>query len=157
MAKWRPENLKRHYKKHPAGPMHKSCWNDLLGKDPNAKPIDIDRYEDESEKVVRHRWLEFEAEWTDEQGKARGSYYSKSTYYVDDRMIWTITRYDRKKDEEYITTCYERHDPKKGYIKIANRPPLGELRHETIKRLRGWKKDGLIKKATFREIYNESK
>ena len=159
IPEWDKANLEYHYEKHPASKKHKAHWNDLMGRDPALGPISIFKYEDESEAVIQKRWIHYQAVWLERYNVSTGDnwYRPRSNYYVDDRMVISITINDDNTNKERIKTCYDHHFFPEGYIKKSNRPPLGELQDRYWKDLKINEKSGKIKPGSLRVINDESK
>lgn len=163
--KWHEKNLITHYQKHPAGKKCQQHWNNVLGVTPE-ETISIDRYEDESEKIVRNAWYVYEAQEWDPDDKW---YRETCTYYIDDRLLRAITIYDRGRGD-FFKTCYDYHFPNDGETKefypIEERKSLGsELKDAYQKEIRnlidagisGTNDDKNIKPGSYREILNGNK
>ena len=155
---WRKRwDLEGHHKKHPAGE-HENCWNDLLRRSSPSCPISVDRYEDESERVIQDCWLEYTAKTADSDAaiqKGNPVYRYQRRHYVDARMLETVTGYSRK-GENKIYTCFDIHFQGK-YLKMTERPPLGQLQNEYKKRLENNIKGRQIEEKSFQVIVDESK
>tara|TARA_B100001250_G_scaffold396240_1_gene402022 strand:+ start:11720 stop:12214 length:495 start_codon:yes stop_codon:yes gene_type:complete len=159
LVEWREANLKSHYDRHPASEKHKACWCNLTGHDPDLGSITIFKYEDESLEVVENRWLEYEAKWLYKYNVPEEHRYEpQSNYYVDDRMVITITINDDKTNKEYIKTCYDHHFSPEGYIKKNERKKMlrGELQDRYLKNLKDLESCRKIKPGSLRVIHDES-
>lgn len=152
-ATWENDNLWDHYYRHPAGD-DEACWSDLLGQ--TGRRVTKDQYEDESERVVNDRWLEYTAEFECRaKGYIRrageeGVYYEERRYHIDDKLLTTVTSFDGRD----IVTCFHEHFDGR-HVPQAEQPPVGELRETYKENLYDWQQIGRVKK--YREIHDGSK
>lgn len=107
MMYWTPNNLCRHYRKHPAG-KDRDCWMDLLAK---TIPVTKPEYEAESIKVTQNSWIEYRAEELDPASSFVNNnprtlvYHPPARYYTDFRLIRTVANISN----DQIRTCYHEH------------------------------------------------
>ena len=132
-VKWEQSNLDVHFDKHPAG-KDKECWKDLLAKTTSVTKLE---YEAESIHVCDRCWLKYEAEHAklDCIGTARRQgldipYNEKRKYFVDDKLLTTIT----SKDGESIITCFHEHFGRP-HEQHDHKSPVAELRDKLRKKL----------------------
>jgi len=163
--KWHEENLVSHYELHPKGDCRQH-WNDVLGFTPE-ETISIDRYEDESRKIVRDAWYVFDAQEWDYRNKW---YKDSCIYYIDDRLLRAITIYDRERGD-FFKTCYDYHFAKDGskkghYYCMKDRRSLGGELRDTYRKevsslvdasISPHDENKRIKAGSFREIPNGNK
>src|SRR5437016_2631313 len=98
MLRWDSPNLSNHWRKHPAG-KDLDCWKDILS---SKMPVSRNEYEKTSIEVVEKAWLQYEAEARD---VGASNYSERRVYYVDDRLIETVTNLER----EVIIACWHDH------------------------------------------------
>ncbi len=97
---WTPGNLIRHFRKRIRE--HPDCLRDLLASPPApTDPVNQTQYELIAQDAIANSWGEFDAEWR----SSPEDDYSPAAYYVDDRLVVSITDPFRR---EYIT-CYHKH------------------------------------------------
>jgi len=115
--KWDPNNLQKHYDRHPGSAKEERCWMDLFGV---SVRITKDEYEMRSIRVITARWLEYECE---EWSPSEQRYYPRRTHYVDAQEVKVIADWS----EGTIKTCYHEHYDLGHVTGRHNSVPLGEL------------------------------
>jgi hypothetical protein len=124
MAYWNPNNLDRHYQKHPAG-RDEDCWKDLMNK---SSRITKSEYESESLDVIAKSWITYRAQeldvqsWHNARINPEPPYYPNGIYYADRRSIRTITN----SHNEEIRTCFHEHFGGKHEL-VSARPSANEV------------------------------
>ena len=136
---WTPGNLTRHFRKRLRE--HPDCLRDLLATPPApADPVNESQYELIAQDAIANAWGEFDAEWRSSEDE-----YSAAGYYVDDRLVVSITDPFRR---EYIT-CYHKHSLNPHPI---DKNPSPEARGNLRLKFRDW-----LKVATGRGKYRKVK
>lgn len=101
MLFWNPNNLFKHYQKHPCGDC-KHCWGLALGV---QSPIPQNLYDQTSRDSEKDAWLSFRARYKEDSMSIE----KPCKYFLSGKMIFTAVELPGNE----IRTCYRIH-PKEG-------------------------------------------
>ncbi len=95
LARWRKDNLQRHWLRHPGG-KDQACWMDLLKKPSVSEPD----YEARSYTVIDEAMLVYD-QTTERHGHA--------TYFVDGQRVVSVANQLSSSHPVELRTCYHKH------------------------------------------------